>query len=69
MWEWKRKGRIHNDSWLFKWLTVLFAKLERQVKTGDTEFCLEYVSFEKPVRHSKGDLIWVVTIIVWSLKG
>lgn len=55
--EMKEKQRNPSDSWLFKCLTVLLAKLERQVETGDTEFCFEYVSFEKPVRHSS-DLVW-----------
>lgn len=27
------------------------------METGNTEFCFVYVSFEKPVRHSKG-LVW-----------
>lgn len=38
-----------------------FSKLERQMETGEYEFCFEYVSFEKPVRYSKGGLVWLVT--------
>lgn len=36
-------------------------------KTGGDR-CVLHVSFEKPIRYSKGDLVWAVTVIVWSLK-